>query len=84
MLELRAFYLLGGSSTTRATPPACFTLVIFEIGYSSYAMAGLDYNLPIYTSQIAWVMGEYHYTHSLIDMGSHNVFACAGLKPIPS
>jgi hypothetical protein len=46
--------LLGRCSTTWATPPVFFALVIFEIRSHIYAWAGLDHDPSIYACCIGW------------------------------
>jgi hypothetical protein len=54
--------LLRKYSTTKATPPALFTFVIFKIGSHIYASAGLYCNLIFFSRH------TYHYSQLLVKM----------------
>jgi hypothetical protein len=53
--------VLGRCSTTSATPPILFVLVIFQIGSHIYAWAGLNHHSPIYASSVDGVTGVPHH-----------------------
>jgi hypothetical protein len=61
-------------------PPALFTLVIFQTGSHFCAWTDLDCDPAIYTFLIDKMIGMYHYTQPLVEMGFHKLLAQAGLK----
>jgi hypothetical protein len=78
--ELRAQDLLGRHSTIRATPPALFALVIWEIESSLLVQACLDHNPSILCFPLG-VTGMCHHcpAFSCWDGGLTNFFAQASL-----
>jgi hypothetical protein len=75
-VELRASHLLGRHSITWVMPPALFPLVIFEI--SCHFLSGLwSFYLPFLYS---YDDKMYHCTQPLVDKGSPELFAWAGLQ----
>jgi hypothetical protein len=59
--ELRALFLLGKHSTTWVTTLSLFVLGIFQIGPHIYAWVSMYYDLTVYTSNIAWMIGRHHH-----------------------
>jgi hypothetical protein len=66
----------GRYSTTWATCPALFALVIFGIGSHIFPVVGLDHSSPIYLS-VTEVIGIYHHTQLGIKLGVFLTF-CPG------
>jgi hypothetical protein len=64
-----------------ATPPALLVLHIFLIGPCIYLLASLGYD-PIFASSIAEITGMYYHAQLLlIERGTCELFAWAGIKP---
>jgi hypothetical protein len=61
--------------------PSLYVLGTFQIALGIYVLTGLDLDLPIYTSLVAWMTDMNHHTQLflLIEMGSHELSAQAGL-----
>jgi hypothetical protein len=62
-------------------PEALYTLVIFQIRSHDCAQAGLNWVGPSHMFHAAGMTGAHHHIQLLIEMGSHGLFAQAGLKP---
>jgi hypothetical protein len=67
---------LLGSSTTWASPPTIFVLVIFEIGSWSAWIAILLFKLP----WVAGMSGACHSVQLLVEMGAHKLFSWTSLE----
>jgi hypothetical protein len=75
--ELRGSHLLSKRSTTWATPPALFALVIFQIGSQGWPYTMIL--LPI-IFLIAGITGVPHYAQ-LVDWDEVSLTFCLGLEP---
>jgi hypothetical protein len=78
--EFRALHLQGRHSITWAISPAFFASVILGIGSHIYAPTGLDNDSSVYAYHITGMTHVCHHNHLVVQMGSHELFALAGLK----